>query len=161
MVGKKAQQATEAALTGLDRVAKTIESNHKAWGLNPKLASALVHQLDQIADSLEQGMFGEESLLLRQASLLGKTAKTFSSQDALDAYLKEHPGADKSKHKVDSDDEDTKKLKKDLKHFQGIQKGQDKSEKAKAKRKDDKDKKDDKAHFEKLKKETEAWRDAK
>lgn len=81
MVSKKAQQATEAALTGLDRVAKTIESNHKAWGLNPKLASALVHQLDKIADSLEQGMFGEESLLLRQASLLGKTSAKMAPED--------------------------------------------------------------------------------
>lgn len=73
----------------------------------------------------------------------------------MDAYLKAHPNADKSKHSVDKDDEDTKKLKKDLGAFKNLQKGKEKSDKGKEKRKQDK------AQFDKLKNDLESWRDAK
>lgn len=86
-------------------------------------------------------------------------AKEFSSPEALKEYLRKHPNADKSKHTVV--DEDTARLKKDLKQWQGIEKGQEKSKKQKAERSDAKGRKEDKAEFDKLKKELEDWRDAK
>lgn len=69
-----------------------------------------------------------------------KSAKEFTSPDALSEYLKEHPKADKSKHTVV--DEDTAKLKKDLKDYQKIEKGQSDARNKRDKRKDEKSKKD-------------------
>jgi len=69
---KKAKQAANEALQGLDLVASVIEKNQEKWGLDFKLAKTLVNQLDKIADGLESGFFGEDSLLARQAELLKK-----------------------------------------------------------------------------------------
>lgn len=158
---KKAEHATEAALTALDKLASLVEAKAGTGGMPSKLAKAIVRELDKVADQLELTMFGEESLLYRQASILSKTATVFPSQEAMDAYLKAHPNADKSKHSVDKDDEDTKKLKKDLGAFKDMQKGKEKSDKGKEKRKQDKGQKEDKAQFDKLKNDLESWRDAK
>lgn len=78
-----------------------------------------------------------------------RIAKEFPTEEALKKYLQEHPKADKSKHKVV--DEETSKLKKDLKNFA-------KGEKARGKAKERKDKKQDDDHAKKLKKELEAWK---
>lgn len=67
---KKAIQAAEQALTGLDRMASTIEKNHAEWGMDPRLASALLRSIDKIADDLESSIMGEGSMLARQAALL-------------------------------------------------------------------------------------------
>lgn len=67
---KKAIQAAEQALTGLDRMASTIEKNHAEWGMDPRLAAALLRSIDKIADGLESSVMGEASMLARQASLL-------------------------------------------------------------------------------------------
>ncbi len=67
---KKAIQAAEQALTGLDRMASTIEKNHAEWGMDPRLAAALLRSIDKIADDLESSVMGEASMLARQASLL-------------------------------------------------------------------------------------------
>jgi hypothetical protein len=273
---KKAEHATEVALTALDKLASLVEAKAGTGGMSPKLAKAIVRELDKVADQLELTMFGEDSLLYRQASILSKTANSsilqelervkslrgkfqledlkrlslildsvddtladilgavgseddaeylldskqalseigkgllqvesvlpvsgegfsedtvrkvkqrlislqkankslnvelgsmlsktatvFPSQEAMDAYLKAHPNADKSKHSVDKDDEDTKKLKKDLGAFKDMQKGKEKSDKGKEKRKQDKGQKEDKAQFDKLKNDLESWRDAK
>ena len=69
---KKAKQAANEALQGLDLVASVIEKNQEKWGLDFKLAKTLVNQLDKIADGLESGFFGEDSLLARQAEVLKK-----------------------------------------------------------------------------------------
>lgn len=67
---KKAIQAAEQALTGLDRMASTIEKNHAEWGMDPRLATALLRSIDKIADDLESSIMGEGSMLARQAALL-------------------------------------------------------------------------------------------
>ena len=67
---KKAIKAAEQALLGLDRMATTIESNQEDWGMNPKLAAALVTHLEKIADDLEDSIMGTESMQARQAALL-------------------------------------------------------------------------------------------
>ncbi len=100
-----------------------------------------------------------DTALVSRVASRSVESKAFPSKDALEAYLKEHPGADKSKHHVE--DAETSKVKKDLKDFQKIQKGQQKSEKGKADRKHEKGKKEDDAHAEKLKKELTDWKDAK
>lgn len=71
---KKAEHATEAALTALDKLATLVETKAGTGGMSPKLAKAIVRELDKVADQLELTMFGEESLLYRQASILSKTA---------------------------------------------------------------------------------------
>lgn len=91
------------------------------------------------------------SILNRYASEGETIAKEFPSQEALQEYLKKHPNADKSKHTVNKDDDDTKKLKENLKNWQGIQKGQEKS-------KADKEKRDEKKDTDKLKKNLEKFK---
>lgn len=91
-------------------------------------------------------------------------AKEFSSEKALKEYLQAHPGADKSKHTVhpmgdkDDDDEDTKRVKKQLRDSDAVSKGQAKSEKDKAKAKDKKDKAKEDEGTEKLKKDLEKYK---
>lgn len=77
-----------------------------------------------------------DSLVHRVAA---RFAKVFPTQDALHTYLKDHPNADKSKHKVDDRDEDTKRLDKELGDYRKTEKSREKSEKGKAKRREDKD----------------------
>jgi len=52
-----------------------------------------------------------------------KYAKEFPTQEALSDYLKKHPGADKSKHKVE--DPDVRRIKDELKPFQKLKKEQE------------------------------------
>jgi hypothetical protein len=99
-----------------------------------------------------------DAVIVRNVVARVTIAKEFPSNEALESYLKDHPGADKSKHRVVEPDE--AKLKKDLKDFKKIEKGQAKSEKDKAKRKEEKGKKEDDAHAEKLKKELMDWKNA-
>lgn len=47
----------------------------------------------------------EDAVIVRNLVARSKEGKSFPSQDALDAYLKEHPKADKSKHKVEDADD--------------------------------------------------------
>lgn len=101
----------------------------------------------------------QDAIIVRNVVARAKRAKAFPSQEALEKYLKEHPNADKSKHHVE--DEETSKLKKDLKDFQKIEKGQEKAKQKREKRKEEKGKKEDDAHAEKLKKELLDWKNAK
>lgn len=68
-----------------------------------------------------------------------KYAKNFPNQKALDDYLRAHPSADKSKHRVE--DADVQRIKKELEPFQKLKKEQerdkgraDKREQGKVKR---------------------------
>jgi hypothetical protein len=54
-------------------------------------------------------------------------AKVFPSQKALDDYLRAHPSADKSKHRVE--DADVQRIKKDLEPFQKLKKEQERDKK--------------------------------
>lgn len=84
---KKAIQAAEQALSGLDRMASTIEANHAKWGMDPRLASALLRSLDKIADDLESSVMGEDSMLVRQAGLLGLKEAALLEGDADEDYM--------------------------------------------------------------------------
>lgn len=92
----------------------------------------------------------QDALIIRNI-----VAKTFQSPEALQDYLRKHPNADKSKHRVEKKDDDAERIKRELKPHQDIQKGQEKSDKAKDKRKQDKAKKDEAEGAEKLKKDLE------
>jgi len=101
----------------------------------------------------------QDAVIARNVVARVTTAKEFTSPEALQEYLKKHPKADKSKHTVV--DEDTAKLKKDLKDFKKIEKGQQDAAKKRDKRKQERGKKEDDAHAEKLKKELLDWKNAK
>jgi hypothetical protein len=64
-----------------------------------------------------------------------KYSKVFPNQKALDEYLRAHPSADKSKHRVE--DADVQRIRKDLEPFQKLKKVQEKEDQ----RQDRKDKK--------------------
>lgn len=81
---EQSKKASEL-LGRLDKIAAAIETNHEAWGMSFEAAKSLVNHLDKIADDLEVSVYGEESLLRRQASIL-KAAKVIQ-QDSDEPYM--------------------------------------------------------------------------
>lgn len=82
-----AEQSKKASelLGRLDKIAAEIQANHESWGMSFDTAKSLVNHLDKVADDLEVSVYGEESLLRRQASIL-KSAKVIQ-QDKDEAYM--------------------------------------------------------------------------
>jgi len=76
MPNNKLQLETAQAdglLARLDRMASVVQSNHGKWGMDFTAAKNLVNAIDKIADDLEAATYGEESLLNRQASEIGRS----------------------------------------------------------------------------------------
>ncbi len=64
------QKATaNQSLATLDKTAKLIQENFKAWGIPFKIAKEIVNNLDKTADAVEALAFGEQSLQARQAEI--------------------------------------------------------------------------------------------
>jgi len=78
----------ENILARLDHMAAEIQSKAEQWGMPFKLAKQLVNTLDKIADDLEGSTFGTDSMLRRQASVLGisKTAEVVQ-HDSDEEYM--------------------------------------------------------------------------
>lgn len=74
------KKAADETLGRLDKVAKTIEDNFQAWGLDFETAKSLVNHLDKQADTIEAAVYGEESLMKRQVEVL-KTAKVIQREN--------------------------------------------------------------------------------
>jgi hypothetical protein len=77
-----AEQAKRAStiLGRLDKVAETIQMNHKSWGMPFAQAKGLVNELDVAADDFETMVFGAESFQRRQAEVI--------QQDGDEPYMK-------------------------------------------------------------------------
>lgn len=95
MVPKFSHEQAERVLARLDKVAKAIQDNHKAWGLDFRIAKQLVNEIDKTADEIEAGTLGEESFVLRQAEVLG--------MDSDEAYMKTFSNP-MQPHQVESDE---------------------------------------------------------
>lgn len=78
----------DRVLSRLDRVASVVQERHQEWGLSFKAAKQLVNEIDKIADELEKATFGEQSVIARQASVLGleKTAEVIQ-RDSDEPYM--------------------------------------------------------------------------
>lgn len=82
-----AEQSKKASETLglLDKAASSIQKNFAAWGLSKAAAKDLVNHLDKVADDLEVGVFGPESIAVRQVEVL-KSAKVLQ-KDSDEAYM--------------------------------------------------------------------------
>jgi hypothetical protein len=69
---KFAAQDADRILGRLDRVAQTIQTQHKSWGMPFETAKQLVNALDKTADEVELAAFGATSFLRRQAEVIQK-----------------------------------------------------------------------------------------
>jgi hypothetical protein len=106
MAKKVALQTSDAdkVLARLDRMAKIIQEKHKTWGMRYVVAKSLVNEIDRIADSLETVTYGPESMLARQANVMGlsKDAKVFE-RDSDEAYMTTFDNP-MSPHQVEADE---------------------------------------------------------
>lgn len=69
---KFAAEVANGALTRLDKIAASIQSNYEAWGMPFDTAKAIVNDLDRTADDIEVSAFGKESFIRRQAEVIQK-----------------------------------------------------------------------------------------
>jgi len=67
-------KTADRILARLDRIASTVQEGHEKWGMDFDHAKELVNEIDRVADDLEQAAYGEDSLTVRQAQIIEKTA---------------------------------------------------------------------------------------
>lgn len=94
------KQASEY-LGRLDEVVQSIQKNHAKWGMTLEAAKPLVNALDKLADDMESGFFGQDSLARRQVEVL-KTAKVIQ-QDSDESYMKTF-NSPMAAHQTDGDE---------------------------------------------------------
>lgn len=89
---KFAAEDANKILFRLDRIAATIQAQHKAWGMPFEAAKKLVNALDLTADEIETASFGAESLAKRQVEefvrAAGQKTAEVIQQDSDEAYMK-------------------------------------------------------------------------
>ena len=81
MIPKFSQDEANPILARLDRIASTIQTSHKTWGMPFDTAKALVNAIDQTADAIEVAAYGQESLAVRQEEIV-KQASAMSPRTA-------------------------------------------------------------------------------
>lgn len=74
MMPKFAKEDADRVLARLDRIAQTIQAQHKAWGMPFDVAKNLVNDLDKTADEVEVAAYGQNSLLNRQVEIAKQAA---------------------------------------------------------------------------------------
>lgn len=67
---KMAKNDAEALLPRLDKMANYIHANWQAWGCSEPAAREMVGLLDKLADEIELGTMGPESLQIRQTEMV-------------------------------------------------------------------------------------------
>jgi len=70
------QAQADHFLARLDRMASTVQEKHEQWGMPLVAAKELVNAIDKLADEFEKTAYGEQSLTIRQASIIMGTEKT-------------------------------------------------------------------------------------
>jgi len=70
------QAQADHFLARLDRMASTVQEKHEQWGMPLATAKEFVNGLDKLADEFEKAAYGEQSLTIRQASIILGTEKT-------------------------------------------------------------------------------------
>lgn len=84
-ISAEQKQAADQLLGRMDKCAKDIEANFKAWGLSFETAKGLVNHLDRVADDFEKSVYGPDSLRHRQVEVL-KQAKVIQ-KDGDEGYM--------------------------------------------------------------------------
>lgn len=79
------KKAANSVLARLDHIAGQIQTKFASWGLDPAVAKSIVNDLDKVADEVEKGVYGPESLAQRQVEVL-KQAKVLQ-QDSDEKYM--------------------------------------------------------------------------
>lgn len=74
MMPKFAKEDANANLNRLDTIARTLQANHKAWGIPFEVARGMVNDLDRTADEIEVAAFGAESFKARQTEIVHSIA---------------------------------------------------------------------------------------
>lgn len=82
---KLTKKEASEILYRLDTMASQIRSKFASMGLSQETAKELVNDLDRVADLVEGGSFGPESLLARQVEVL-KSAKVLQ-HDSDEGYM--------------------------------------------------------------------------
>lgn len=90
-------------LKRLDKMAATIEAKHEEWGMPFKLAKSIVNAIDKTADELEQATYGSDSMLTRQASVLGVKTAEVLQRDSDEPYMDTFKNPAKP-HQTDGDE---------------------------------------------------------
>jgi hypothetical protein len=75
---KFAKEEADQILNRLDRMAHTIQTNYKTWGMPFAAAKSIVNDLDKTADEIEKTAFGDDSFQRR----IVEVAKTAASKSA-------------------------------------------------------------------------------
>ena len=70
------QAQADHFLARLDRMASTVQAKHEQWGMPLVAAKELVNAIDKLADEFEKTAYGEQSLTIRQASIVLGTERT-------------------------------------------------------------------------------------
>jgi len=102
MMPKFAKEDADRVLARLDRIAHTIQAQHKAWGMPFETAREIVNALDKTADEVEIAAYGQDSLLNRQVEIAkqaatGKTAEVIH-QEPDEPYMKTYSNPMKPIH---------------------------------------------------------------
>ncbi len=74
MMPKFAKDEANKILFRLDRLARTIQAEHKSWGIPLEVAKPIVNAIDQTADEIEAAAFGSQSLAERQVEVVKQAA---------------------------------------------------------------------------------------
>lgn len=74
-------------LESLDRIASVVQENHEKWGLKFEAAKALVNQIDKLADEIESATYGDDSMLRRQARVMGVKVGEVIQRDSDEKYM--------------------------------------------------------------------------
>lgn len=91
MMPKFASDEANKILYRLDRIAATIQQQHKSWGMPFEAAKQIVNAIDATSDDIESASFGTESLAERQVEVV-KQASTRTAevihQESDEPYMK-------------------------------------------------------------------------
>jgi hypothetical protein len=79
---KFAAKDADRVLARLDKLAATIQAEHKSWGMPFEAAKEIVNALDLTADEIETATFGDTSLAKRQDEIVLTAAKTAAAKKA-------------------------------------------------------------------------------
>ncbi len=89
MMPKFAKEDANRNLLRLDRIARTIQAQHKAWGMPFEVAKQMVNAIDATADEIEVAAFGADSLAERQVEVIKQAATQAPQQRTAEVVHRE------------------------------------------------------------------------
>lgn len=82
MMPKFAKDDANKILFRLDRLARTIQAEHKNWGIPFEVAKPIVNAIDATADEIETAAFGQQSLAERQVEVVKQASSQRQQRQA-------------------------------------------------------------------------------